>query len=463
MRQLFGRTVIYTDEEKITAENLISVLTKAVTVHDCNRSDIQYLYDYYKGKTDILEKTKEVRENINHKVWVNRAKEIIDFKLGYCFGEPIQYIRRGEEANLTTDIAVLNDHMYLADKATADKELAEWMLIAGVGYRMTMPTDTLSIYTLDPRNTFVIRYSGLGHPVVAAVTYVEKENLGRIYSVYTDTEYFETDGMNVTVSPIHLGGNPIVEYRADNAMLGAFEVVLPLLDAINEVESNRLDDIVQFVNSFLAIMGGELDAETVQNINEWKMMALPEGVDAKYLTASLQQSDIQTLVDNLYQSILTICGLPNRNGGSSTSDTGAAVQLRDGWEAAEANAKSIETMFKRSEKQFLKVALRILHANAGLDLKVEHIEAKFARRHTDNILTKVQAMVQLMDAGISPEIAIATAGIWNDPTDVAIQSKKYLAKWEIDDVSENGSDFEDTENEPPKDIQPVQGTDESTT
>lgn len=454
MRQLFGRTVIYTDEEKITSDNLISVLTKAVTVHESNSSDIQYLYDYYKGKTPILEKTKEIRENINHKVWVNRAKEIVDFKLGYCFGEPIQYIRRGEEENLTADIAVLNNHMYLADKATADKELAEWMLISGVGYRMTMPTDTLSIYTLDPRNTFVIRYSGLGHPVVASVTYVEKEDLGRIYSVYTDTEYFKTDMMSIIEEkPVHLGSNPIVEYRADNAMLGAFEVVLPLLDAINEVESNRLDDIVQFVNSFLAVIGAELDEETVKNINEWKMMALPDGADAKYLAASMKQSDIQTLVDNLYQSILTICGLPNRNGGSSTSDTGAAVQLRDGWEAAEANAKSIETMFKRSEKQFLKVALKILHANAELDLKVEHIEAKFARRHTDNILTKVQAMVQLLEAGISPEIAIATAGIWNDPTDVAIQSKKYLAKWEIDDVSENGPDFEDSEIESPEVVQ----------
>lgn len=453
--QLFGRTVIYTDEPVITEGNLIDVLTKAITVHQTNSNEIQYLYDYYRGKTPILNKTKEVRENINHKICVNRAKEIVDFKLGYCFGEPIQYIRRGEETNLTADIAVLNDYMYLADKATADKELAEWELIAGVGYRMTMPDDTLSIYTLDPRNTFVIRYSGLGHPVVASVTYVEKESLGKIYSVYTNDMYYETDLLSVASKPHILGGNPIIEYRADNAMLGAFETVLPLLDAINEIESNRLDDVVQFVNSFLAIMGGELDEETVQQINEWKMMALPEGVDAKYLSASMKQSDVQTLVDDLYQTVLTICGLPNRNGGSSTSDTGAAVQLRDGWETAEANAKSIEAMFKRSEKQFLRVALNILRTNIGLDLRVEHIDPKFARRYTDNILTKVQAMTQLLDAGIAPEIAIATVGIWNDPTDVAIQSKKYLTKWEIADVSEYGQNLEGFEDEPSKDIQQI--------
>ena len=40
----------------------------------------------------------------------------------------------------------------------------------------------------------------------------------------------------------------------------------------------------------------------------------------------------QTLKNDLYQTILTICGIPNRNGGSSTSDTGNAVIFRDGWE-----------------------------------------------------------------------------------------------------------------------------------
>ena len=456
MRQCFGRKIIYTDEPMITRDNLIDVLSKAANVHENNREDIKYLYDYYKGKTPILQKAKEIRSSINHKIWVNRAFEIVGFNLGYCFGEPIQYIRRGDEESLTEDIARLNDFMYLADKSTADKELAEWMYIAGVGYRMVLSDkqDGLRIYTLDPRNTFVIRYSGLGNPVVGAVTFVDTEDKGRIFSVYTNDKYFETDLMAVIKEEGHiLGGNPIIEYRANNAMLGAFEPVLPLLDAINEIESNRLDDIVQFVNSFLAIMGAELDEDTVNKINEWKMMSLPQGADAKYLSVAMQQSDIQTLVDDLYQTILTICGIPNRNGGSSTSDTGAAVQLRDGWQTTEANAKSIELMFKKSEKQFLRVALNILNVQKGLVLALEHIDPKFARRYTDNILTKVQALTQLLDAGIAPEIAVATVGIWNDPTDVAIQSRKYLAKWEIEDVSEDRPGIEETEDNPEEVVQ----------
>ena len=51
--------------------------------------------------------------------------------------------------------------------------------------------------------------------------------------------------------------------------------------------------------------------------------------------------------------------MPNRNGGTSTSDTGSAVIMRDGWSAAEARAKDSELMFKLSEKEFLKLVLRI--------------------------------------------------------------------------------------------------------
>jgi len=35
-----------------------------------------------------------------------------------------------------------------------------------------------------------------------------------------------------------------------------------------------------------------------------------------------------------------------------------------------------------------------------------------------------------LQAGIHPEIAIATSGLFNDPMDVFTQSKRYLDKWE---------------------------------
>ncbi|MBR5232091.1 MAG: phage portal protein [Clostridia bacterium] len=81
--QMFGRTVIYTDATSVTAENVRDVLSKALPVHMQNQCEIDYLYKYYKGKTPILHKKKEVRPTINHQICENRANEIVNFKTGY--------------------------------------------------------------------------------------------------------------------------------------------------------------------------------------------------------------------------------------------------------------------------------------------------------------------------------------------------------------------------------------------
>ena len=436
---MFGRTQIYTDVEQITAENVVDVLLKALTVHAQNSNEIDYLWNYYRGKTPILGKTKEVRETINHKICVNRANEIVTFKLGYGFGEPIQYIRRGQDESLTDDISLLNEYMFQENKQAEDTALAEWLYVAGLGMRMTLPgadkDEPFKMYTLDPRYSFVVRYNGLGEPVVMGVKYIVKENKQPVYSVYTKDTYYEIESGVITKAQPHvLGGVPIFEYPANAARLGAFEIVLPLLDAINEVESNRLDDVVQFVNSFLALLGGSIDDETAKKLDEFKMLCLPEGVDAKYLSVAMQQSDTQVLADNLYEYVLTICGLPNRNGGSSTSDTGSAVIMRDGWESAEAQMKSVENEWKRSEKQFLKMVLRILKDMGDITLSIRDVEIKFSRRNYDNLQTKSQVLTTLLNnPKIHPELAFLHSGLFLDPEGAYLQSKQW---WEENEKKE---------------------------
>ena len=439
---MFGRRKIYTDVAEITAENIVDVLNNALGVHSLNANEIDYLWNYYRGRTPILSKTKEVRANINHKICVNRANEIVTFKRGYGFGEPIQYIRRGQDETLTDDINKLNEYMSIAGKHAADSRLAEWIYVCGLGMRMALPgpdeEEPFKIYTLDPRCSFNVRYNGLGEQVVMGVKFVKRLTSGNpVYSVYTKDTYYEIENGVVTKTEPHvLGCVPIFEYQANMARLGAFEIVLPLLDAINEAESNRMDDVVQFVNSFLALLGGSLDEETAKKLDEFKMLCLPEGVDAKYLSAAMHQTDIQVMVDNLYDAVLTICGMPNRNGGSSTSDNGIAVELRDGWQNAEAHMKSVEQEFKEAEKEFLRLVLRILRDAPGVEmnLKLANIEAKFTRRNYDNIQTKSQVLTTMLsNPKIHPELAFTHCGLFLDPESAYLQSKEW---WEAQEQKE---------------------------
>ena len=427
-----GRKQIIVDAEFIDESNLVSVLRESLITHWKNKMDIEYLYDYYRGRTPIRKKTKEIRPTINYKINENRAAEIVNFKLGYCFGEPIQYIRRGSDETLTDDIDELNNIMFNAGKETHDNRLAEWMYVAGTAYRMILPAEDeeedIDIYTLDPRYAFVVRSNDLARTPLMGVTYIVKKNKDKTFYIYTKDRFYEVNNEKIVNSSPHmLGRIPIIEYPLNDARQGAFEIVLDLLDALNSIESNRLDDIVQTVNSFLALMGGALDEETIDKLEEYKILALPEGVDAKYLSDSMKQADVQVLVDSLYDTILTICSMPNRNGGSSTSDTGAAVIMRDGWSNAEADAKSTELMFKGSEREFLKIALEILKIKGKVSLTIKEILIKFSRRNYEAIATKSTVLTQLLSNNkIHPELAFTACGLFVDPEAAYLQSMEYF-------------------------------------
>lgn len=453
----YGRRKIYTDATVITAENVADEVSKAYAVHCINQAEIQRLWDYYRGKTAVLLKEKEIRPEINHKINENRCFEVVGFHKGYVFGEPIQYVRR-ETSNsdetddvIAADINALNGYMADAKKAAHDASLAEWLYVAGTSYRLALPNvrweagndeSPFEIHTLDPRNTFVVYSNAIGERPMMSVNIVEHERGRKEFFVYTEDSSFGIEEFGKVTEKKHvLGMIPIIEYPADNARLGVFEIALPLMDALDELQSNRMDDLVQFVNSFLAVFGATVDEETYQKVNELKMLCVPDGADAKYLSANLSQADVQTLKDDLYQSILTICGVPNRNGGSSTSDTGTAVIYRDGYATADARARATELMFKSSEKNFLKLILRILRDTVGTKLRLTDIEPHFTRRNYENITAKSQVLISMLNnPKIHPELAFAYSGMFVDPESAYLQSAAYydeqMQKWEPVEVDE---------------------------
>lgn len=434
---MHGRCLIQTDYEVITKENLLEVLKLAYQTHLHNRADIKYLYDYYCGLQPILGREKQVRPEINNKLVENRANEIVSFKVGYLMGEPIQYVSRGE--GNSEAINKLNEYVFAEDKAAKDKELADWFHICGTSYRMVLPDKAgeedeapFEIHTLDPRSAFVVYHNGLGDKPVMGVTYVTREKDGLLFSVYTPTTYFEcTETEILEEQPHTLNGIPIVEYPLNQARIGAFELVLPLLDAINNADSNRLDGVEQFVQSLMLFHNVDISTEDYKALKEEGAIKYRDidpnlKAEVKYLISELNQTQTQTLVDHLYQTVLTICGMPNRNGGSSTSDTGSAVIMRDGWSAAEARAKDTELMFKKSEKQFLKIMLHICRTMSNVELKLSDIEIRFTRRNYENIQEKAQVLTTMLDNGkIHPQLAFAHCGLFVDSEMAYTMSKEY--------------------------------------
>ena len=446
--EMYGRRVITTDAVEITDGNIVDELNRAFDTHNLNRGEIEYLWNYYRGQQPILQRKKTVRPEICNKIVENRANEIVSFKVGYLCGEPIQYVGRNGDESVSKAITELNEMMFSENKATQDKELVEWQMICGTAYRLILPDSRGSeddapfeMFTLDPRDTFVVKSSEVGNKPMYAVKYRVDNERNRICSVYSANHYWKIVGDKIVESKPHaLGMIPIFEYPANNARLGAFEIVLPMLDAINNVASNRMDGIEQFIQSFIKFVNCDIDEEQFKALKEMGAIKVKSvdgsTADVSIVTQELNQMQTQTLVDYLYQTVLTICGMPNRNGGSSTSDTGAAVIMRDGWSLAESRAKDSELMFKKSEHDVLKLVLRIIRDSEGLsddiyNLRLKNISLQFTRRNYENVQSKAQVLTSMLQQSkIHPRLAFQHSGLFTDPESAYQLSKEYSEEQE---------------------------------
>ena len=413
--------------------------------------EIDYLYNYYNGKQPILEKTKTIRPEINNKIVENNAKWIADFKASYLLFEPIQYISRKNEKDITDKLTKFNDFLLSLNKSALDKELATWLCICGEAYRMVLPSDgdvPFQLYTLDPRNTFVV-YSNdyRKKPLLSGVVRVTAKG-DKYYDMYTDDLFIRTKGSKIIdVQPNMYKTSPIIRYSANLTNMGAFEPVITMLDALNNLNSNRLDAVEGFVQALLVLKGVTATQEEIDEMIYRLGLKIPVDADANYLTQELNQTQTQTLVDYLEQRVLEICCIPNRNGGSSTSDTGVAVICRDGWQAAGVVAKEMEEMFKIGEGATIKLMLKFMREIEGTNLKFADIETKFTRRNYEDISSKAQVLATLLGTGaIHPLLAIQRSELFTDPELAYKLCKEYQEEQErklADSLAkENGIDVQ---------------------
>ena len=147
--------------------------------------------------------------------------------------------------------------------------------------------------------------------------------------------------------------------------------------------------------------------------------------DVDIMSSELNQSESQVAIDDLFNKLLVIQGIANREGNTG-GDTGQAVLNRNGWVDSEKRAELSEPPFKKAEKQFLRIVLYALSVKQQTTLSISDIEIKISRSKMDNMLTKAETLKLLLDSGIYYERAIKSVGFFADPEQVSIESKKRM-------------------------------------
>jgi len=464
-RNGFGRKVIYSNAESIDEKNIVQELAKALSIHWKNREEILYLDRYYSGDQPILYRHKHIRPEINNKIVENHAFEIVEHKTAENFGEPIQYVLDGSDEKKSTAIKTLNSFMKSDDKGCIDIEIGRWRSICGTGYRFiwnnkdynsSLGETPFGICSENPMDTFVVYSSSNGKEPLYSCQIRKDTNGLTYYFIYTMTQTFKVQNSKVIETP---GTNglfeiPVVEYPNNERRLSDIEIVITLLDSINKMQSDRMNGIEQFIQAIVKFINCDIDETKFREMCQIGMMKVTGGqnvrADVDLMTAELDQQQSQTAKDDLYNNVLIVEGMPSREQNTG-GDTGQAVYLRNGWDFSEKRAELSEPIFKKSERRFLKIVLRMLKVKKKLEsLELGDIEIKVTRSKTDNMVVKAQVLQTLLTAGLEPKIAIKVCSLFSDPEEVFILSQDYLkAKYKTKDEkskeeSQGGDNNDDT-------------------
>ena len=415
-------------------------MEQAYLDHLKNRSEIQYLWDYYKGKQPSLYRKREIRNELTQHIVENRANEIVSFKVGYIAGKPITYVSSVAGAEVSEVIGKLNDLMRVIGKSTKDRELIEWCMICGIGYRyVTQNADPrikspFKLFTLDPRDTFVIRRNDFSREVIAGVNYVADTNENITFTVYTaDSVYTFVKGSGNASREVNtFRAIPIIEYQNNSARQGCFEICLSMLDAISDFDCARNEAVQQFVQSLMVLYNCQVDDGTTADTIRQAGMILLKSIgdnkaDIKILAEQLDQAQNQTLKDDMYNAVLQICGVPSQSAGNtSDSSNNGAVLLKNGWEGAETRAQDFETMFKLPEQEMLQVVATLCNGLSDMAFDPADIDVKFTRRNYENILSKSQTLVTMLNNDkVHPQKAYEASGLFVDTEEAYLLGMKW--------------------------------------
>lgn len=282
------------------------------------------LKDYFERRHPINGRTRR-RGLPNNRLAHDLPGYIAGTAASYLTGSPVQY-ESGQRAALDALIACYEQ----ADADSVDCELAMDAAVYGRAVELCYADEQAQrrIVQADPMNAFVVYDSCASHKplfgvVISASINERGERTGLRVMVYTQTQSLCYEGKSLytlslmSVEEHYFGGVPLVEYWNNAKETGDFEGVLPLIDAYDALQSDRVNDKQQFTDAVLVLYGvagvqDENGQSATQRLREEKTLCMPDG-DARveFLTKQLSESDTEVLKESLRQDIHKLCFVPD--------------------------------------------------------------------------------------------------------------------------------------------------------
>ena len=337
------------DKETKISKDLIE---KAVDWVELSKDRLALNSRYYDGQHDIL-KRKKPDSKKNNRVVVNYAEYIVDMFVGYLHGQPVEYSIDAEEGETEESLRgkykkyldpIIRRYREL-DMHDMDNEIARKGGIYGRIYELEYANEMGEMKTtyVDPEKAVIVYDNSVDQNPMYAITYSSREvseadSDKYIYKdlVVSDSERiyeYSENLLNVKEEREHFCGElPMGELVNAEDLRGDFEKVLTLIDALNVLQSDRINDKEQLVDAIIVMYGFSLEEEDAENIKDNRMVFAPaksEGADVGYVTRELNEADVEILKKSIVTDIHKIAKVPDVSDEQFAGDpSGVAIRYK---------------------------------------------------------------------------------------------------------------------------------------
>ena len=383
-------------EIELTAE-LLQKMINRFFVSDVPK--LKKYKNYYDGKQAILNKSYNDESKPCSRVVTNYCQDIADAYCGYLASPG--YISYKSE----NDITAIMDVLRYNDYQTEDSEFLLDALKYGIAYELMYIDEAAQVRfrLINPTSAFAIFDDSLTGDLLYFVRMYkandwDESDLYKV-DVYSDIsiKHYTMAGANGSLNFVDEVPHYFSQCPANVLALPdekpVFECILSLQDAANEILSDEIDDYSAFCDAYLSLIGADIDAEDVASMKENRVLVLPEGAAASWLTKNSSDAQVENILKRIHDNIYRIAKCPDFSSETFVGGVSSGIAIRYRLTGMETRAAAICAKMKKALQRRIEIITGIASLKLGEEV-FRDIEINFKR----NIPEDNTSIVNLVNA-----------------------------------------------------------------
>lgn len=359
--------------------------------------------NYYNGKHVILNKSYADKSKECNHIVTNYCKIVTDTYSGYICGKPVSYTSN-------QNIDDVQDCINYNDSDAEDMAWCTNALIYGVGYELQWidKYSQVRYSQVNPLNAFVIYDNTLDCDLLYFVRWYKRDNFddNDIFNieVYSDktVKTYQAHGLGGALELIseeqhYFNDVPVSVFYLNESEENIFNCIITLNDAYNELQSSEIDDFNAWVDAYLTLTGVDADSEDIASMKANRVLILPEGATANWLTKNASDTQIVNMLDNIKKNIFKVTACPDMADETFLAQSGTALAYKlVGFENV---ASGIVARFTKAIQRRIELICNVLNLKAT-DAIWRDININFVRNLPVN-LTETINLVNALKGTVS--------------------------------------------------------------